>query len=182
MSGSTSRATSVHPHVRGEQAVVGAHYDGSRGSSPRAWGTGAERLERPATVRFIPTCVGNRCLAFLRSSIPPVHPHVRGEQESHEVPGLWDTGSSPRAWGTVLARELERGRYRFIPTCVGNSDPWALTTSVHAVHPHVRGEQPLHHAPRHDHHGSSPRAWGTVPEALIRVHIARFIPTCVGNR
>ena len=130
-----------------------------------------------------------------------VHPHVCGERfvffirsalMSGSSPRVWGTpgkpssaatrtGSSPRVWGTLLAREVDAGAVRFIPTCVGNAPGFWKTPGLHAVHPHVCGERLNHGFFQRSDAGSSPRVWGTP----IRIHRnsipSRFIPTCVGN-
>ena len=53
------RAMSVHPHVRGEHAVIMMPAAIVDGSSPRAWGTLLDARCVHAYRRFIPTCVGN---------------------------------------------------------------------------------------------------------------------------
>jgi len=162
--GSRSRPWStVHPHVRGE--------DASRGG----------RLL--VLLRFTPTCVGKTrtCCSWVirtngspprawgRLSLPakgnpwrPVHPHVRGEDEHHR-------GDHPPG-------------HRFTPTCVGKtmstfffrlplpgSPPRAWgrrrrrrsTRTLTAVHPHVRGEDEQ--------------------RPVLAVRRLRFTPTCVGK-
>ena len=54
------RALQVHPHVRGEQAVLPRPALRPVGSSPRAWGTAGVLALVFGARRFIPTCVGNR--------------------------------------------------------------------------------------------------------------------------
>jgi len=56
---------------------------------------------------------------------------------------LWDryyAGSSPRAWGTLLAFGCRVDRHRFIPTCMGNSIQQSESEMQFSVHPHVHGE------------------------------------------
>ena len=177
----TAHTNPVHPHVRGEQENVGLPVKCEAGSSPRAWGTGVLLTVTWLGSRFIPTCVGNRCPATRRACPIPVHPHVRGEQARDQRPLHDNSGSSPRAWGTVLSRQADGPHHRFIPTCVGNSIQRRDNRPAPAVHPHVRGEQPIELLCRLHATGSSPRAWGT---AIINTWGAlydRFIPTCVGN-
>ena len=90
-------------------------------------------------------------------------------------------GSSPRAWGqlvAVLAVALTR---RFIPTCVGTATSSSAGSPASAVHPHVRGDS----APLAWNlgflAGSSPRAWGQLPVLAHLGFLERFIPTCVGT-
>ena len=171
----------VHPHVHGE---LRSHYQERHwwiGSSPRAWGTHASRPRVPRRSRFIPTCMGN---SSLRQAMPiqeSVHPHVHGELSDQYCILPSAHGSSPRAWGTLNDRAWLVQRYRFIPTCMGNSSPAAISARSGSVHPHVHGELFAVVGMWMRSIGSSPRAWGTrvvVEEDLVCL---RFIPTCMGN-
>jgi len=110
-----------------------------------------------------------------------VHPHVHGELEFMRYDIEIDSGSSPRAWGTLCYNNYCTHWNRFIPTCMGNSPRWVEKAYNEAVHPHVHGELfytifAFNHSP-----GSSPRAWGTrFPRRDAGVPV-RFIPTCMGN-
>ena len=54
----TPRIGAAHPHVRGEDSLMGRPRSGARGSPPRAWG-GRRWLGRSASAsRLTPTCVG----------------------------------------------------------------------------------------------------------------------------
>ena len=72
-------------------------------------------------------------------------------------------------------------RFRFTPTCVGNTLPVAQVMAADAVHPHVRGEYrpSLQNFVRSS--GSPPRAWGIPLIAFRQRRYGRFTPTCVGN-
>ena len=89
-----------------------------------------------------------------------VHPHVRGEYESHARDGQPQPGSSPRAWGIRYLPQRGKDALRFIPTCVGNTGKLPTGPPDHKVHPHVRGEYTLHNVDAIRIFGSSPRAWG----------------------
>ena len=93
----------------------------------------------------------------------------------------WNSGSSPRAWGTLGPYRRRMERYRFIPTCMGNSDQSTRPLPLMSVHPHVHGELGPVLASRQFTFGSSPRAWGTQSFLLCERFIRRFIPTCMGN-
>ena len=95
------RLRPVHPHVRGEDAECIAVGGGRYGSPPRAWGRLGGRQSPQRGRRFTPTCVGKTGRGRRRPPGPPVHPHVRGEDD-------------------------RRGRMidlvsRFTPTCVGKT-------------------------------------------------------------
>ena len=85
------------------------------------------------------------------------------------------------SWGILILPSIRRGRERFIPTGVGNTDE-SITNQTHcSVHPHGRGEYritPSRYGPRN---GSSPRAWGILSSGALKSGINRFIPTGVGN-
>ena len=148
--------------MRGEQSSHQYPVKSKDGSSPHAWGTDHSTGSMSYCFRFIPTCVGNSSYIASQPCTQPVHPHMRGEQFLHKLPGKLHGGSSPHAWGT----DLKSGLFHL----------------SRLVHPHMRGEQIHRHLFCLSHHGSSPHAWGT--DALSGPHWnrRRFIPTCVGNR
>ncbi len=75
----TTSSYTVHPHARGEHATMNSRSFSGIGSSPRAWGTRAERAAVRGLSRFIPTRVGNTSSRWLHITNAPVHPHARGE-------------------------------------------------------------------------------------------------------
>jgi len=132
-------------------------------------------------LRFIPTHVGNtNNLSSLPPSVP-VHPHACGEHISSMISAISKHGSSPRMWGTRIARTYYLIPGRFIPTHVGNTTNCPRSRSTDAVHPHACGEHLylLHYIQQPG--GSSPRMWGTRPTNGIHDKLNRFIPTHVGN-
>ena len=174
----------VHPHVRGDNALVETRTTHKHrftptcvgttlwmmcrrdilfGSPPRAWGQRG-CAELCGTMRYgsPPRAWGQRRARLIRHCVIPVHPHVRGDN-----PVVFDCTS--RAC-------------RFTPTCVGQRS--GVLTNV--------GQQ----------YGSPPRAWGqrsgpAVRELTGTVHPhvrgdnslgckpcsrrPRFTPTCVGT-
>ncbi len=130
----------VHPHIRGELRCCLRISSMGTGSSPHTWGTlQSSELDRPGD-RFIPTYVGNSDSTSSCRSLPPVHPHIRGELEKViGAPGPL-SGSSPHTWGTLLEDLPDRNPRRFIPTYVGNSATCPTTPRGTSVHPHIRGE------------------------------------------
>ena len=110
-----------------------------------------------------------------------VHPHVCGEHLVSLQKHFRFRGSSPRVWGTLSNRIYFDGIDRFIPTCVGNTPVPVQHDIEITVHPHVCGEHRLASSSMYSHDGSSPRVWGTLMLFLLRYHLHRFIPTCVGN-
>ncbi len=157
------------------------HFFQAIGSSPRMWGTGKESWLIDHRVRFIPTHVGNRVPSPTSAVAAAVHPHACGEQEDSINITHYNSGSSPRMWGTEIRQKQTHHGRRFIPTHVGNRDTYGKTDCTAAVHPHACGEQATVLHILHGSHGSSPRMWGTVDTALALGSGARFIPTHVGN-
>src|SRR5690606_7296734 len=109
--GLTSRAPGspaqpkVHPHVRGAHAWGGGSLTPSVGPSPRAWGSLRTFGRLRARGRSIPTCVGLTRCGSTAPIPPPVHPHVRGAHVRAGHRGWPVSGPSPRAWGSLAARE-----------------------------------------------------------------------------
>ena len=130
----------VHPHVRGEYHVPPIAPPNVHGPSPRAWGILLIRLKCLTSYRSIPTCVGNTMPPARLSMSSTVHPHVRGEYVVWPAPRRARLGPSPRAWGIHRRGHAQRGPRRSIPTCVGNTRSWRMTSTTATVHPHVRGE------------------------------------------
>ena len=90
-----------------------------------------------------------------------VHPHACGEQPKANARAVRNSGSSPRMWGTDVAR-----------ACFG---------AARTVHPHACGEQSMIMCGSSGNSGSSPRMWGTVVAVISPRSTERFIPTHVGN-
>jgi len=70
--------------------------------------------------------------------------------------------------------------WRFIPTRVGITWKRNATTATRTVHPHARGDYARRQVCNFFALGSSPRAWGLLPETAREIHVNRFIPTRVG--
>ena len=58
--------------------------------------------------------------------------------------GFFDSGSSPRVWGTLRLGGAEDLNRRFIPTGVGNTFKLLILMVIFAVHPHGCGEHTNH--------------------------------------
>gem|GEM_PF-6773294 len=72
---------------------------------------------------------------------------TRGEHIVGFITGLFDSGSSPHAWGTQGDAADQLLEERFIPTRVGNTISSRISTTVATVHPHTRGEHTLRSRP-----------------------------------
>ena len=178
---SCSRASAVHPHVRGEYSSKNRCCHGWNGSPPRAWGILQCPLPSQCRLRFTPTCVGNTQYSILIWSSNSVHPHVRGEYLTVTPQNLLTSGSPPRAWGIRGCGTGFQPVVRFTPTCVGNTPPCSSSVIPISVHPHVRGEYSSRGVVTATPSGSPPRAWGILRGLGSDERRSRFTPTCVGN-
>src|SRR5947209_4592394 len=91
---------SVHPHLRGEDAVLRYCADPRSGSPPPAWGRLTPSPPTPAPCAVHPHLRGED-VPNLRSACRgfPVHPHLRGEDAPVPDCGGGVPGSPPPAWG-----------------------------------------------------------------------------------
>ena len=167
--------------MRGEYQAVRPCVVDNVGSSPHAWGILPLSSVFQGIRRFIPTCVGNTGHAFVNFRHVPVHPHMRGEYGTDSGIGQLKGGSSPHAWGILPGCIDLQLPYRFIPTCVGNTQAREHHDRGLTVHPHMRGEYARQTRCLRELSGSSPHAWGIHAQGLAVVVPGRFIPTCVGN-
>ncbi len=96
------RLNPVHPHIRGDNTICtgGIYHDG--GSPPLAWGQWRREIDHREESRFTPTCVGT-----IPGNTPgkypnSVHPHLRGDNLTHENTYVTNTGSPPLGWGKPI--------------------------------------------------------------------------------
>ncbi len=171
----------VHPRGRGEHAIISSPPRSRPGSSPRARGTQAQGDHLVAGVRFIPAGAGNTAETADPRSPPAVHPRGRGEHAAAGPAGGWNTGSSPRARGTLGWGRSPVRADRFIPAGAGNTRRRSTARSAPTVHPRGRGEHAPHPECGRARDGSSPRARGTRGFLLFVPRNRRFIPAGAGN-
>ncbi len=132
------------------------------GSSPRVWGQGRRKSERPIRYRIIPTRVGTRSKRIVLLLYPKDHPHACGDKRS--------------------MREAGTMRSRIIPTRVGTSLYFPCNAGGVWDHPHACGDK-LHEGRQGiPAQGSSPRVWGQADLCLFLFQSFRIIPTRVGTR
>ena len=150
----------VHPHGRGDWALVGQKPSAVCGSPPRAWGLAYQEPACYPIERFTPTGVGTGTFACASSSGLAVHPHGRGDWLFLLKLRVSPDGSPPRAWGLVRFGKRLLVSERFTPTGVGTGTPRFTAFSRTAVHPHGRGDWSWDDLSPKDQSGSPPRAWG----------------------
>ncbi len=135
-----NQASSVHPHMRGED-------------SKSAW-----TFEQ--FIRFTPTCVGKTYCTARTSCTITVHPHMRGEDFGFVIMKSSFSGSPPHAWGRPARVSALMVGVRFTPTCVGKTVELHKICDDAAVHPHMRGEDKSSRGSGGSAPGSPPHAWG----------------------
>ena len=167
--------------MRGENSNTALAAKPTIGSSPRAWGKLCVDNIHALLSRIIPTCVGKTGTPLLPRVDNSDHPHVRGENLGLCLFILCLGGSSPRAWGKHDASQFGVGSERIIPTCVGKTADESAKRCVNQDHPHVRGENTVPSRKISSAYGSSPRAWGKLPQPRVVGRGIRIIPTCVGK-
>ena len=79
------RMRAVHPHVRGDDQVIGRAGRRAAGSPPRAWGRRCRGRRTRRQRRFTPTCVGTTRAERTRRLRRAVHPHVRGDDDKRPL-------------------------------------------------------------------------------------------------
>ncbi len=131
----------VHPRGRGEHA--------------------GPRRETKLTGRFIPAGAGNTPWGRVCRRHRAVHPRGRGEHGIATSSRRPVSGSSPRARGTLAAREADPRAQRFIPAGAGNTRDSRRSSQPQPVHPRGRGEHASTRRRLGMCCGSSPRARGT---------------------
>ena len=162
----------------------------SEGSPPHAWGI----RDRAAIDRiwnwFTPTCVGNTDSEAAHGEPLGVHPHMRGEYGAMPANQAATPGSPPHAWGILPPGTWRRSRFRFTPTCVGNTSAGLKTGMMPSVHPRACGEYIAGAMGVNPDSGSPPHMRGT-PGPCRRYGIRgdqrrtatghRFTPAHAGN-
>ena len=105
-----------HPRMCGDHRLrMGQGRDG-RGSSPHVRGPRLDELVAGHAGGIIPTRVGT-----FRRARPRDHPHTRGDHPVSQSLARVSPGSSPHAWGPLLADGVLVDLVRIIPTRVGTT-------------------------------------------------------------
>ena len=150
-----------HPRERGEAARRSPARDEALGPSPRARGSLARRVIRPAINRAIPASAGKPNSPRRTCSSIWGHPRERGEamQALDAVRGA--PGPSPRARGSPgrITRAVEGAGA--IPASAGKPDNRNGRSARARGHPRERGEAAILDAVRRPPRGPSPRARGS---------------------
>ncbi len=175
------RATTDHPHGRGDGAVDDGRTDLGAGSPPRAWGRPCQRHHQPPGRRITPTGVGTAIESIHIIKGRSDHPHGRGDGNPMSRQRHDDTGSPPRAWGRRPAAGGDDPGCRITPTGVGTAGAAGGVHALNADHPHGRGDGTLTGGLTMRYVGSPPRAWGRQTHQLTHPPSRRITPTGVGT-
>ncbi len=97
--GGRSRATAVHPRIRGERGGCPGFGRQVGGSSPHTRGTRQHSRSSSFDPRFIPAYAGNASRSSRTRASDAVHPRIRGERSTNIKEGSGDAGSSPHTRG-----------------------------------------------------------------------------------
>ena len=170
-----------HPRVRGEHNWPLQLRYAPKGSSPRARGT-LDSVEFVARRdRIIPACAGNTPAEFVPPDVAWDHPRVRGEHMANVNNLFRNSGSSPRARGTLRPMRRAWQWVGIIPACAGNTRAAYMEFASSRDHPRVRGEHDGSEWGGTPLKGSSPRARGTRSHRPPRAARGGIIPACAGN-
>jgi len=120
-------------------------------------------------------------MPFVPRYMSTVHPRARGEHPVGQRVLAHQSGSSPRARGTLIDPHRASVDVRFIPARAGNTRNASSIPPVITVHPRARGEHRRNLASVGAVVGSSPRARGTLVRAGVEGVGFRFIPARAGN-
>ncbi len=91
----------VHPHARGEDAVLNILTKDLIGSPPRTWGRPFFHHWTNNRFWFTPTHVGKTSSSMESGKSNPVHPHARGEDSLDSGGTAVKYGSPPHTWGRL---------------------------------------------------------------------------------
>ena len=134
------RVIPVYPRWRGEHPLTSSLRVVSDGLSPLARGTRFSYRDWGQQHRFIPAGAGNTARISGKRGGSAVYPRWRGEHQRISQGEKILSGLSPLARGTLLLRNGEFSRSRFIPAGAGNTTKTKNRALTLTVYPRWRGE------------------------------------------
>ena len=158
--GETIQCRWKHPHVRGEDFLLGHIQQVRKETPPRAWGRLARIFPDQPGLGNTPTCVGKTWQSRQCGLTTRKHPHVRGEDRQREVALAGVQETPPRAWGRPNSDLMLIHTPGNTPTCVGKTPALRQSGATSRKHPHVRGEDPVMVLAEMVDEETPPRAWG----------------------
>ena len=132
--------TGKHPHMRGEDAVLGRRRPPRRETPPHAWGRPYAMHGNRVLFGNTPTCVGKTRADLSAEKRTQKHPHMRGEDGWSGSLTRLRQETPPHAWGRLILGIIIVALCGNTPTCVGKTIPARLTSGHVPKHPHMRGE------------------------------------------
>ena len=177
----STRSSSAHPRVCGENGSTPARTRRWSGSSPRVRGKPLHWQHLGVRPRLIPACAGKTRRRRGRSCGPPAHPRVCGENAFFEGGPVLAGGSSPRVRGKPRPGRGYPHPVRLIPACAGKTGPARAGCSPARAHPRVCGENAAISWAASWSGGSSPRVRGKRCRRRRAPVRRRLIPACAGK-
>ena len=112
---------------------------------------------------------------------PWKHPHERGEDPAYPIRRACFSETPPRAWGRLLAQQLQRAVGGNTPTSVGKTRSPPGGRASLWKHPHERGEDRMGNVKNDGNMETPPRAWGRLDDTAEAAGPVRNTPTSVGK-
>ena len=171
----------VHPRERGGAALAERTAPGEKGPSPRARGSPPPTAPRGPSSRSIPASAGEPSVRDDNDGDRGVHPRERGGALTTWVRGRVPRGPSPRARGSLRARQRARERTGSIPASAGEPTRRGSRTGAPRVHPRERGGARSPWWGWRRGRGPSPRARGSRTPRRASSVPERSIPASAGE-
>lgn len=89
--------------------------------------------------RFIPSCEGQTLFSLISNTLRMIHPLLRGADAAFAPVSLSPYDSSPLARGKQTMTEAEFDKWRFIPSCKGQTNNCVCKGFHTVIHPLLRG-------------------------------------------
>ena len=113
--------TGKHPHMRGEDAVLGRRRPPRRETPPHAWGRPYAMHGNRVLFGNTPTCVGKTRADLSAEKRTQKHPHMRGEDGWSGSLTRLRQETPPHAWGRLILGIIIVALCGNTPTCVGKT-------------------------------------------------------------
>ena len=149
-----------HPRVCGENCLVVALFQFSKGSPPRVRGKPGQSWKVSELKRITPACAGKTPTLEKIKCPPRDHPRVCGENLIVTAAVAASSGSPPRVRGKPLSEWERLTRLRITPACAGKTEFHGIAFARNRDHPRVCGENSNSNFNSVKQKGSPPRVRG----------------------
>ena len=177
----TTMTSSVHPHIRGNNAIDMSSMRPGSGPPPHTWGQRGHDGHQAAAGRSTPTYVGTTPSPTPCPAQRTVHPHISGDNVSWTAFVVVLSGPPPHTWGQPGSLHPLRLPRRSTPTYVGTTRCGVRPPGTLPVHPHIRGDNLSNGAQRSNYVGPPPHTWGQRAAGCAHREPFRSTPTYVGT-